>query len=181
MTLATGIKLVALDVDGVLTDGGVNIGSMDGTAFEFKRYDIQDGLGIKFLQWAGLKVVIITGRISEAARLRATELAVDDFAQDNQAQKLPSLLAMCGKFSVSLDQVAYVGDDWPDMAVMQRVGLPVAVANAAPEIREVALHQLNRSGGHGAVREFAEWLLKAQGAWDGVTSRYVAERSGGAT
>ena len=175
---AAAIKLVALDVDGVLTDGGVNIGDMNGTPFEFKRYDIQDGLGIKFLQWAGLKVVIITGRVSEAARLRAAELAVDDFAQDGQAQKLSALLAMCAKFGFTLDQVAYVGDDWPDMAVMRRVGLPVAVANAVGEIRDVATHQLARSGGQGAVREFAEWLLKAQGRWVEVTDRYVAERSG---
>ena len=175
---ARSIKLVALDVDGVLTDGGVNVGALNGAAFEFKRFDIQDGLGIKFLQWAGLKVVIISGRISEATRLRAEELKVDDYAQDNVAQKLPALLAMCAKFGVTLDQVAFLGDDWPDMAVLRKVGLPVAVANAAPEIRDVCQVQLQRPGGFGAVREFAEWLLKAQGKWAEVTTSYVAERSG---
>jgi 3-deoxy-D-manno-octulosonate 8-phosphate phosphatase (KDO 8-P phosphatase) len=172
------IKLVALDVDGVLTDGGVNVGALNGAPFEFKRFDIQDGLGIKFLQWAGIKVVIISGRISEATRLRAEELKVDDYAQDNLAQKLPALQAMCTKFGVTLEQVAFIGDDWPDMAVLQRVGLPVAVANAAPEVRDACLVRLQRPGGFGAVREFAEWLLKAQGKWAEVTAGYVAERSG---
>ena len=175
---ARSIKLVALDVDGVLTDGGVNVGALNGASFEFKRFDIQDGLGIKFLQWAGIKVVVISGRISEATKLRAEELKVDDFAQDNLAQKLPTLLAMCAKFGVTLDQAAFIGDDWPDMAVLQKVGLPVAVANAAPEILEVCQVRLQRPGGFGAVREFAEWLLKERDEWDAITDRYVSERSG---
>ncbi len=176
---ARAVQLVALDVDGVLTDGGVNVGTMQGTPFEFKRFDVQDGLGIKFLQWAGIKVVIISGRFSESTSLRAEELKVDDYAQDNNAQKLPALEAMCAKFGVTLEQVAFVGDDWPDMAVLQCVGLPVAVANAAPEVREVCMVRLQRPGGFGAVREFAEWLLKQQGKWEQVTTGYVAERSGG--
>ncbi len=176
---ARNVKLVALDVDGVLTDGGINVGSLNGAPFEFKRFDIQDGLGIKFLQWAGIKVVIISGRISESTKLRAEELKVDDYAQDNAAQKLPALQAMCTKFEVTLEQVAFLGDDWPDMAVLQRVGLPVAVANAAPEVIEACLVRLQRPGGFGAVREFSEWLLKSQGKWAEVTTGYVAERAGG--
>ena len=175
---AKSVKLVALDVDGVLTDGGINVGAMNGVPFEFKRYDIQDGLGIKFLQAAGLKVAIVSGRISESTRLRAAELGVDECAQDDLAQKLPALEGICARLKISMAEVAFVGDDWPDMAVMRRVGLSVAVANATREISAVASLRLDRMGGFGAVREFAEWLLRAQGSWDEVTSRYVAERSG---
>ena len=88
-TLAKRIKLVGLDVDGVLTDGGIYLGDVGGMAQEFKRYDIQDGLGIKFMRASGIKVVIITGRVSESVRLRAAELEVDDLIQDAQARKLP--------------------------------------------------------------------------------------------
>ncbi|MBI3792464.1 MAG: HAD hydrolase family protein [Gemmatimonadetes bacterium] len=152
------MKLVAFDVDGVLTDGGVHIGAVNGAPIEFKRFDIQDGLGIKFLQWSGLKVVIISGRMSEATRLRAEELGVDDCTQDNQAHKLKALEAMCAKWKIPLIECAMVGDDWPDMAVLQKVGLPVAVANAVPEVRQAAVVRLDRAGGNGAVREFADWL-----------------------
>ncbi len=178
---ARNVRLVVFDVDGVLTDGGVNIGQLHGAPFEFKRFDIQDGLGIKLLQKTGIKVGIISGRVSESTRIRADELKVDALSQDNDAQKLKALQAMCTQFSLTLPQVAFVGDDWPDMAVMQRVGLPVAVANAVAEIRNIALVGLQRPGGFGAVREFCEWLLRAQGTFANATERYVAERSEGAT
>ena len=176
-TLARAIRLVGLDVDGVLTDGGIYLGAVDGTAMELKRYDIQDGLGVHLLQRAGIRVVIITGRVSESVRLRAAELGIDDVAQDSQAQKLPAFLAMLDRHGIAPSEAAFLGDDFPDMAVLRLVGLPVAVANAVPEVRAICAHTLTRRGGAGAVREFAELLMKARGEWTTVTDGYVAERS----
>jgi 3-deoxy-D-manno-octulosonate 8-phosphate phosphatase (KDO 8-P phosphatase) len=175
--LARRIRVVGLDVDGVMTDGGIYLGATGDAAFEFKRYHIQDGLGVRFLRDAGLIVAIVTGRVSETVRLRAAELGITDVAQDAQARKLPAFLAMLDRHRVTLDEAAFVGDDFPDMAIMQRVALPVAVDNAVEEIKRVAPVHLSRRGGHGAVREFAELLLRARGQWQTVVERYVAERS----
>src|SRR5206468_4243674 len=98
--LARSIRFVGLDVDGVLTDGGIYLGAVEGTPLEFKRYDIQDGLGIHFLREAGLRVAIVTGRVSDSVRLRAAELQVDDVAQDAQARKLPALLRMLERHDI---------------------------------------------------------------------------------
>jgi 3-deoxy-D-manno-octulosonate 8-phosphate phosphatase (KDO 8-P phosphatase) len=173
-TLARRIRLVGFDVDGVMTDGGIYLGDVGGTAHEFKRYDIQDGLGVFFLREAGLLVSIITGRVSESVRLRARELRADDVYQDGQARKLPGLLRILEQRGISLAETAFVGDDFPDLAIMRAVGLPVAVGNAVPEIRRVAALQLGQAGGRGAVREFAELLLRARGQWEDVVERYVA-------
>jgi 3-deoxy-D-manno-octulosonate 8-phosphate phosphatase (KDO 8-P phosphatase) len=136
-TLARSIRLVGLDVDGVLTDGGIYLGAGDGTPIELKRYEIQDGLGIHLMQRAGIRVAIITGRVSESVRLRAAELAIDDVAQDALAQKLPALLAMLDRHGIAPSEAAFIGDDFPDMAVLRMVGVPVAVANAVPEVKAV--------------------------------------------
>jgi|HubBroStandDraft_4_1064222.scaffolds.fasta_scaffold138046_2 3-deoxy-D-manno-octulosonate 8-phosphate phosphatase (KDO 8-P phosphatase) len=171
--LARRIRLVGLDVDGVLTDGGVYLGDVGGAPLEFKRYDIQDGLGVFFLREAGLLVAIVTGRVSESVRLRAHELRADDLYQDAQARKLPGLLRILQRRGISLEETAFVGDDFPDLAILRQVGLPVAVGNAVPEVRRVASIQLSQAGGRGAVREFAEMLLRARGQWDEVVERYV--------
>ena len=176
-SLARSIRLVGLDVDGVLTDGGIYLGAADGKPVELKRYEIQDGLGVHFMQRAGLRVAIITGRVSESVRLRAAELGIEDLAQDNQAQKLPAFLAMLDKHGIAPSEAAFIGDDFPDMAVLKLVGLPVAVGNAIPEVKAACTLTLTRSGGAGAVREFAELLLKARGEWVSVTDHYVMERS----
>ena len=175
--LAHSIRLVGLDVDGVMTDGGIYLGAADGKPVELKRYEIQDGLGVHLLQRAGLRVVIVTGRVSDSVRLRALELDVDDVAQDPSARKLPAFLAMLDRHGIAPSEAAFVGDDFPDMAVLRLVGLPVAVGNAVPEIRAACKVQLTRKGGAGAVREFAELLLKARGQWEEVTEQYVRERS----
>jgi 3-deoxy-D-manno-octulosonate 8-phosphate phosphatase (KDO 8-P phosphatase) len=174
---ANSIRLVVLDVDGVLTDGGVYLGAADGKPLEFKRYDIQDGLGVSFLQRAGIRVAIVTGRVSESVRLRAAELNVSDCAQDPDAQKLPLLLAILDKHGIAPSETAFIADDFPDLAALRLVGLPVAVGNAVSEIKGACRIQLTRDGGRGAVREFAELLLKARGQWESVTEEYVQERS----
>jgi 3-deoxy-D-manno-octulosonate 8-phosphate phosphatase (KDO 8-P phosphatase) len=175
--LARSIRLVGLDVDGVMTDGGIYLGAADGRPVELKRYEIQDGLGVHLMQRAGLRVAIVTGRVSESVRLRALELDVDDVAQDPHAQKLPAFLSMLDRHGIAPSEAAFVGDDFPDLAVLRLVGLPVAVGNAVPEIRSVCSVQLARHGGRGAVRELAELLLKARGQWEAVTQAYVQERS----
>jgi 3-deoxy-D-manno-octulosonate 8-phosphate phosphatase (KDO 8-P phosphatase) len=180
---AERVRLVCFDVDGVLTDGGVYLGatrSQDGAAtmpFEFKRYDIQDGLGMAMLRESGLTLAIITGRVSESVAMRARELRIPHCIQDPEARKLPALQRLCAELGLTLAEVAFVGDDLPDLGVMREVGLPVAVGNAVPEIRRVAALQLNAGGGYGAVRELAEWLLKVRGTWDDAVERYVLSRS----
>ena len=182
--VARRIRMVGIDVDGTLTDGGIYLGATGSGSgaqkLEFKKYDIQDGLGISFLRAAGIKVVIITGRTSESVRLRAAELQLDGVAQDPDARKLPMWRKQLARHRVNEDQAAFIGDDIPDLAIMRGVGLAVAVANAVPEILEIADVTLTRSGGSGAVREFAEALLKARGEWDAIVAEYVAKRSGDA-
>lgn len=171
--VARRIRLVGLDVDGVMTDGGIYLGDVAGAPLEFKRYDIQDGLGVFLLRQSGLLVAIVTGRVSRSVELRAQELRADDLYQDGQARKLPGLLRILERRGVSLAETAFVGDDYPDLAIMRSVGLPVAVANAVPAIKRVAALRLQRAGGAGAVREFAEMLLRARGQWDDVVEQYV--------
>jgi 3-deoxy-D-manno-octulosonate 8-phosphate phosphatase (KDO 8-P phosphatase) len=175
--VARRIKVVGLDVDGVLTDGGIYVGSVGETPHEFKRYDIQDGMGIHFLRRAGLRVALVTGRVSESVRLRARELEIEDVAQDSSAMKLPAFLAILDRYGATPAEAAFVGDDFPDVPVLKIVGLPVAVGNAVPEVRAICALRLTRTGGAGAVREFAELLLKARGEWKAVCEAYVAERS----
>jgi 3-deoxy-D-manno-octulosonate 8-phosphate phosphatase (KDO 8-P phosphatase) len=175
--LARSIKLVAFDVDGVMTDGGIYLGDVHGQRLEFKRYDIQDGLGIAILRHTSVHVAIITGRVSESVRLRAMELGVTDVAQDPDGHKLAGLYRILEERGVELHEVAFVGDDFPDMSVLRLVGLPVAVANAVPEVVAVCKHHLRYSGGRGAVREFAEEFLKARGEWETAWNRYVDARS----
>lgn len=172
--LAARIRLVCFDVDGVLTDGGVVLGDAAGQRVELKRYDIQDGLGIKMLQQAGILTAIITGRESESVALRAKELAVDDVVQDNQARKVPALRRILQRRGIDWSEVAFVGDDLPDIGVMRLVGLPVAVGNASFDAIHVAKIRLEKTGGAGAVREFCELLLRARGDWDAQVERYVA-------
>ena len=175
--LARQIRVVGLDVDGVLTDGGIYLGDVAGARHEFKRYDIQDGLGIYFLRRAGLIPVIVTGRVSMSVELRARELGIDHVAQDADAQKLIGLRSILDRLGLDMEHVAYVGDDFPDVAILRRVALPVAVGNAVPEVRSIAKIQLTQSGGRGAIREFCEMLLRARGEWEHVVERYVSERS----
>ena len=181
--LARRIRVVGLDVDGVLTDGGVYLGAThahdgaDVRPFELKRYDIQDGLGLQLLRAAGVKIVIITGRVSESVAMRARELGADALVQDPHARKLPALRRTLAELGCSLEECAFVGDDLPDLAVLRVVGLPVAVGNAVPEVRRVATLQLNARGGFGAVREFAEALLTARDEWIDRVEEYVMQRS----
>lgn len=175
--LAQRIRLVGLDVDGVLTEGGIYLGDVDGARLEFKRFDIQDGLGIKMLQLAGIEVAIITGRVSEAVAIRAQELGIVDVIQDVHARKLPALRRLLAAKGIAEADVAFVGDDLPDLAVLQVVGLPVVVGDGTADAARVSMLRLTRPGGRGAVREFAELLLRARGQWDELVAQYVRSRT----
>ena len=175
--LAKRIRLVAFDVDGTMTDGGLYIGAgQGGAALELKRFDIQDGLGFVLLKMAGLLVAMVTGREGEAARLRAAELKVDDFAAQGAAKKLQVFEEILARRSVRFEECAFVGDDLPDLPIMKRVALPVAVSNAVAEVKGAALFTTGARGGHGAVREFVEAFLKARGTWGDVVKTYLRER-----
>lgn len=169
--LARRIRVVVLDVDGVLTDNGVYLGrDADGARIELKRFHIMDGLGIRMLTWAGLRVVLVSGRASQATTVRAGELGVECFQEGTR--KGPVVARVLEEEGADWSQLATVADDLADLPLMRRAGLPVAVANAAPEIRAEARWVTSRPGGDGAAREFAEALLHARGDWERVLAAY---------
>ncbi len=172
---ASRVRIVALDVDGVLTDNGIWIGPIAGERVELKRFDIQDGLGLRLLRAAGIPVIWLSGRQSEATAMRARELEVDELLQVPGPQKLEALGEVRSRRGLAWEDLAFVGDDLADLQVMRRVGLPIAVANAVPEIRAVAECVTTAPGGHGAVREMVEALLKARGVWPDMLERYFSE------
>ncbi|HEY7613643.1 MAG TPA: HAD hydrolase family protein [Gemmatimonadales bacterium] len=174
---AARVRMLALDVDGVLTDNGIWIGPVAGERVELKRFDIQDGLGLRLLRTAGLPVLWLSGRHSEATALRAEELRVDELLQVPGPKKLEALAQVLSRRGLDWQDVAYVGDDLADLQIMRRAGLPIAVANAVPEIRAVAAAVTTARGGHGAVREIADALLKARGVWADMLERYFTERA----
>jgi len=177
--LAQRVRLVILDVDGVLTDGGVYMGELPGgEVLELKRFDIQDGLGIKLLQWSGVEVAVVSGRMSRATEIRAQELEITECHQDGGARKVGIILELMKARNLDWSEVAMLGDDLPDLAVLRKVGLPAVVANASFEAREVAVWQARKEGGRGAVREFCEALLRARGDWEAQVEAYVAARTG---
>ena len=173
--LARRVRLVGLDVDGVLTDNGIYVGPVDGQAVELKRFDIQDGLGQVLLRTAGLPVVWVSGRHSEATAARARELRVEEVLQVPGPRKLEAFGALLERRGVGWDEAAFVGDDLADLQVLRRVGLPIAVANAVSEVKAVASYVTRAEGGHGAVREVAESLLKSRGVWAELLERYFAD------
>lgn len=156
---AAKIQLLLLDVDGVLTDGRLYYGN---SGEELKAFNIQDGLGIKLLQMAGIEVGIITGRKSALLQRRAEELSLSPVVQGRE-DKWTALSEMLGNREISLQEIAFVGDDLPDLGVIQRVGLGITPANGNHAVAESALWQTQSNGGDGAVREVAELILTAQG------------------
>lgn len=176
--VARAIRLVVLDVDGVLTDAGVYLGrSAQGETVELKRFDIQDGLAIKLLAAEGIVPVVVSGRVSAATDIRMLELGVE-VHQDPHARKLQVVERLLEEHGVGWEALAMVGDDLPDLPILTRCGLPVAVANAVPEVVRVCRWQTQRSGGAGAVREFIRELLLARGRWEAAVAGYVAEKEG---
>jgi 3-deoxy-D-manno-octulosonate 8-phosphate phosphatase (KDO 8-P phosphatase) len=165
---AQKVKLVLLDVDGVLTDGRLYYGN---AGEELKAFDIQDGLGIKLLQNAGIMVGIITGRSSVLVERRAKELGIDHLIQGRE-DKLTALNELLEKITFDFEEIAFVGDDLPDLAIIRRVGLGITPANGNHLIASQALWQTKKSGGNGAVREVAELILCAQSKLESVLASY---------
>lgn len=177
--LAAAVELVIFDVDGVLTDAGVYVGATEqGEPVELKRFDIQDGLGVKMLMWAGIHVAFVSGRESGATLARARELGVEECHHGPGGFKLPLVEGILHRKKVGWDEVAIVADDLADLPVFRKAGLSVAVANAVPEVAAEATWRTRATGGRGAVREFARTLLTARGQWSEIVEGYCRERSG---
>ena len=165
------IRLLLLDVDGVLTDGRI---VYDDHGVETKAFDVKDGHGLKLLQRAGVRIGIITGRQSRLVEVRAAELGIDILYQGVK-DKLEPYRQILTEYGLRDEEVAYVGDDVVDLPVLRRVGFSAAVADAVDDVKPYVAYVCSRAGGRGAVREVCDLLLKESGAWDEVTARYFTE------
>jgi len=168
---AAQIKLILMDVDGTMTDGGVTLLSQaDGTALEIKTFDAHDGQGLTLARTAGLLTGCITGRESAALMRRANEMKME-FIYMKQAVKMPAYEEILGKAGVADSAVAYIGDDLPDIPLLRRAGLAVAVGDAVPEVKDAAHYTTKALAGHGAVREAIELVLRSKGIWEALIDK----------
>lgn len=167
------VRLLGLDVDGVLTDNAVFVGMVASERVEFKRFDIQDGLGHKLLHEAGIEVAWISGRHSDATTARGTELGVSALLQVAADGKVPAIEALLASRGLGWDEFAFVGDDLADLPVLKRAGLAIAVANARDIVKAAAHHVTTRPGGHGAVREVIDDLLHVTGRFEIGAARFL--------
>jgi 3-deoxy-D-manno-octulosonate 8-phosphate phosphatase (KDO 8-P phosphatase) len=168
---AARIRLLVLDVDGVLTDGGIHYTS---AGEEMKSFSILDGLGIKLARRAGIEVAIITGRTSPMVQRRAAELGITHCVQGRE-DKLAALHELLGALGLTLAETAYMGDDLPDLSAILAAGLGLTVANAGADVVARACWRSSARGGHGAVREACEMLLRARGQWDSLVAAYLGQ------
>lgn len=165
------IKVLLMDVDGTMTDGSVTLLSQaDGTALEIKTFDAHDGQGLTLVQAAGVRTGCITGRESAALLRRVHEMKME-FIYMKQALKMPAYEEILQKAGVSDSAVAFIGDDLPDIPLMRRAGLAVAVGDAVPEVKEVAHYVTETRAGHGAIRETVELILKSKGIWEAMIDK----------
>jgi len=163
---AAQIKVLLMDVDGTMTDGGVILLSqLDGTALELKTFDAHDGQGLTLAHTAGIRTGCITGRESPALLRRANEMKME-FVYMKQPTKIPAYEEILKKAGVPDAAVAYVGDDLPDLPVMRRVGLAIAVGDAVPEVKKAAHFTTKAHAGRGAIRDAVELILKSKGIWE---------------
>jgi YrbI family 3-deoxy-D-manno-octulosonate 8-phosphate phosphatase len=162
------IELLLSDVDGVFTDGRV---IYDNQGIETKQFHIRDGLGVKLWHRAGGRFGLVTGRSSHVVKLRAVELNIE-IVRQGADDKLAVVKQIVAELGLKPEQVGYLGDDLPDLPVVQYVGLGVAVADASPELRQAAHYVTTAPGGFGAVRETIELILKSQRRWDDIVQRY---------
>lgn len=167
-SLARRVKLLVLDVDGVMTDGGLYY---DATGLALKRFDVHDGIGLRLAKSAGIEVAVLSGMDVPCVVKRLEILGITEYhgGSDNKRTLLD---AMRRRLGLEWEEIAYLGDDWVDLAPMLAVGLPAAVANAQPEVREAARYVTRLSGGHGAVRELVDFLLTCQGKRDTLLEQW---------
>ena len=169
---ASKIRLLLMDVDGVMTDGRLyNVPGPDGKMAETKGFDSQDGIALQWCARLGIVTGLISGRVSPATVERATQCKFK-YIYQGHTEKIPILEEILADAKVSPDEVAYIGDDLTDVVVMRRVGLAIATANARREVKSIAFHVTSVPGGSGAVREVIELILKAQGKWDEILRHY---------
>lgn len=169
---AARVKVLLMDVDGVLTDGRLyNIPLADGTVAETKGFDSQDGIGLQWLNWYGVKTGVISGRVSPATVERARQCKMT-YVYQGHIEKIPILEEIMKDAGVTKDDVAYVGDDLTDIVCMRRVGFAVATANARREVKAAAHYVTEVVGGNGAIREVVELMLKAKGLWPEIQKKY---------
>lgn len=173
--LAACIRVVILDADGVLTNGGIYVADGEDSPFEVRKFHVRDGVGLMMLRRAGLRVAIVSGKVSAAVRARAEDLGIDEIHQVDPYDKLSVVDSLLQRAGADWNQAAYIGDDLADLPVMQTVALPATVPAAAREVADVAQWVSSVAGGEGAVREFAEALLTARGEWGGLVDAYVEE------
>jgi YrbI family 3-deoxy-D-manno-octulosonate 8-phosphate phosphatase len=162
------IRLILSDVDGVLTDGTINY---DNNGVELKKFHVRDGLGIKLWQQSGAEFGIVTGRSSQIVRMRAAELDISLIRQ-SVSQKQNVVEEILQSLELSWEQVCFIGDDLPDILPIKQSALGVAVADAATDVLNVADYITKKQGGHGAVRETIEFILKSQRRWESVVQKY---------
>ena len=169
---AARIKLLLMDVDGVLTNGKLfNVPDAQGKMVETKGFDSQDGIGLQWLNWKGIKTGVISGRLSPATEERARQCKMA-YIYQGHIEKIPILEEILRDAKIDYNEVAYIGDDLTDVVILHRVGLAIATANARAEVKAAAHYVTQASGGEGAVREVVEILLKAQNLWPEILAHY---------
>ena len=161
------IKMIISDVDGVWTDGSIYKGFSSTENIELKKFSVSDGAAVALIREAGLKVALISGRKSSATEARASELKIQDI-YNGTLNKIPPYEELKSKYTLSDDEIAYVGDDLIDIPIMEKVAFPIATNNASPPCKKVATYITKKNGGDGAFREAVEWILSEQGRLDSV-------------
>jgi 3-deoxy-D-manno-octulosonate 8-phosphate phosphatase (KDO 8-P phosphatase) len=169
---AAKIKMLLMDVDGVLTDGKLYfIPDGAGGMTEFKAFDSQDGIGLQWCQWKGIKTGVISGRNSPSTMERAKQAKMN-YVYQGHTEKIPIIEEIMADAKIAKDEVAYIGDDLTDVVVFHRVGLGIATANARPEVKQEAHWVTHNVGGSGAVRDVVEMIFRAQGWWNEILDHY---------
>jgi 3-deoxy-D-manno-octulosonate 8-phosphate phosphatase (KDO 8-P phosphatase) len=172
---AAHVRLLLMDVDGVLTDGRLfNVPGPDGKMVESKFFDSQDGIALQWLEWHGIHTGVISGRVSPATEERARQVKMR-YVYQGHIEKIPILQEIQQASGVPLEEIAYAGDDLTDIVVMRRVGLAIAPANAREEVKHAAHYVTSASGGRGAIREVVELILGAQGHWTDILKKYEVD------
>jgi 3-deoxy-D-manno-octulosonate 8-phosphate phosphatase (KDO 8-P phosphatase) len=173
---ASKIKLLLMDVDGVMTNGKLyHLPDEEGNMIETKGFDSQDGIALQWMQWKGLHTGVISGRESLGTKERARQLKMN-YVFQGHIEKVPILEQIMREGKFEAEEIAYMGDDFTDLVVMRRVGFAIAVANARPEVKREAHYVTEASGGNGAVREVVEMILEAWGFWGEILDKYEVHR-----
>lgn len=174
--LASKIKMILMDVDGVLTDGAlINVPDAQGNMVETKRFDSQDGISLQWCSWHGIKTGVISGRVSPATAERARQCKMS-YVYQGHIEKIPILEEILADGKIDRSEVAYIGDDLTDVVLFHRVGFAIATANAREEVKREAHYITRRPGGSAAVREVVELIMQAKGVWQEILKKYEIMR-----